>query len=115
MSKEFTQRAIDALFKIKEGIEKADKLNKLQKELGFENDFFSFSAFLDINERVTLDLLDWYFYDLLKTCHPAEDIGGGLATYTIYDAGAMEIDGEEFNLKDKDEFTRCVELLLRKK
>lgn len=108
-----TKKAISAIFEIMEDIEKAKKLDEYQSRLGFSGDFFSFSAFLDCNQNRLVDFLDCYFADLTGM-DPESDFGG-LASYALYDAATPYIDGKPYNLKDKDDFEKYIEELLRRR
>ena len=101
------EKAVDAVFEIFADKEKVAKLNDFQKRLGFENDFFSFSSFLDANENRLTNFLDWYFFELLGDFHPDGDLGG-LVSYALYDAATPYIDGKPYNLKDKKDFEKYV-------
>lgn len=101
------EKAVDAVFEIFADKEKVKLIDDLQKRLGFQNDFFSFSSFLDANETRLVNFLDWYFYGLLNDFHPDGDFAG-LASYALYDAATPYIDGKPYNLKDREEFMRFV-------
>ena len=101
------EKAIDAVFDIFADKEKVAKLNDFQRRLGFKNEFFSFSSFLDANENRLTNFLDWYFFGLLNNFHPDGDVGG-LASYALYDAATPYIDGKPYNLKDKNDFEKYV-------
>ena len=103
------QKAIDAVFQIMENREKAKALDDFHASLGFENDNFSYHAFLETNEVALLEILNWYFYELLGTWHPDAKDFYGLASYALYDAATPYIDGKPYYLKNKAEFERYIE------
>lgn len=108
-----TMKAIDAIFQIMEDAEKVKKLDDLQRRLGFENDFFSFSSFLDANQRRLVYFLDWYFYDL-TAMHPDGEFGG-IASYTLYDAAMPYLDNKAYNLKERSDFEAYISELVTRK
>jgi len=104
MDKQIINKAIDTVFEIISDKEKVKALDDLQKRLGFENDFFSFSSFLDANEDRLINFLDWFFYNLSPDFqHPDSDFGG-LVSYALYDAATPYIDGKPYDLKNKSGF-----------
>lgn len=115
MKKETIDKAIDAVFEIIADKEKVRALDDLQKRIGFENNFFSFSSFLDANEDRLVEFLDWFFFGLSRDfSHPESDLGG-LVSYTLYDAATPYIDGRAYDLKSKDEFKSYVYTILNQK
>lgn len=108
------EKAIDCVFEIMADRARVEKLDDLQKRIGFESMFFSFGAFLDCNESKLVNFLDWYFHELLDEAHPESDFGG-LVSYALYDAATPYIDGKPFNLKEKSEFKAYVEERLKGK
>lgn len=101
---DLTKMAIDMVFEIIEDRERVEKIDDTQKRLGFENIFFSFGAFLDANENRLVKFLDWFFYPITGM-HPDNSAGGGLVSYTLYDAAIPYLNGKSYDLKDKADFT----------
>lgn len=105
---DLTQKAIDAVFGIIEDKNKADKLGDLQNRLNITNDFVSFPSLFDFGNEKLIEFLDWYFYKLFPDFHPKNDLGGGLASYCLYDAATPYIGEKIYNIKNKEEFEKYV-------
>lgn len=112
MKQETIDKAIDCVFQIMEDHQKVKALDDFQSRLKFDNDFFSFSSFLNANESRLVNFLDWFFYDLLNDFDPDGDFDG-IVSYALYDAATPYIDGKPYNLKNKDEFKEYIQDCLK--
>jgi len=110
---DITKKAIDCVFEILKDMEKVKKIDELQNRLGFTNDFFSFSSFLDANQDRLVNFLDWFFWPI-SAMHPESDFGG-LASYAIYDAATPYLDDKPYNLKERTDFEAYIAECIKRK
>lgn len=101
----FTKKAIEAVFDLIKQEDKANRLDSHMGQLDMPTDFFSFHAFISMNEGMIVRLLDWYFYEKYgdEVGHPDGDLGG-LVSYALYDAATPYIGDRSYNLKCQEDF-----------